>query len=108
MNPLALTMGDPAGIGGELSLKTWLALHHTGPVFLVLDDPDRLERLARDLGLTVPIRQVASPSEAVGVFDTALPVLPVPLAVTPVPGEPNPCQRSSHRRLDRAGNKSWP
>ena len=32
MNPLALTMGDPAGIGGELSLKTWLALRHTGPV----------------------------------------------------------------------------
>ena len=74
MNPLALTMGDPAGIGGELSLKTWLALRRTGPVFLVLDDPDRLEGLARDLGFAVAIRQVASPFEAVGVFDTALPV----------------------------------
>ena len=42
MNPLALTMGDPAGIGGELSLKTWLSLHHTGPAFVVLDDPARL------------------------------------------------------------------
>jgi 4-hydroxythreonine-4-phosphate dehydrogenase len=90
MNPLALTMGDPAGIGGELSLKTWLALHHTDQVFFVLDDPDRLERLARDLGLTIPIRRVASPLEAVDVFNMALPVLPVPLAVTPVHGEPNP------------------
>ena len=45
MNPLALTMGDPAGIGG-ISLKTWLALHHTVRI-PVLDDPDRLERLAR-------------------------------------------------------------
>ena len=28
--PLALTMGDPAGIGGELSLRAWLALRSTG------------------------------------------------------------------------------
>jgi 4-hydroxythreonine-4-phosphate dehydrogenase len=90
MNSLALTMGDPAGIGGELSLKTWLALRHTGPVFLALDDPARLQRLAHDLGLAVPIRQVSNPARAAEIFETALPVLPVPLAATPVPGQPNP------------------
>jgi 4-hydroxythreonine-4-phosphate dehydrogenase len=90
MNPLALTMGDPAGIGGELSLKTWLALRHTGPRFLALADPTRLERLARDLGLTVPVRKVAGPAAAAELFDKALPVLPVLLAATPVPGRPNP------------------
>jgi 4-hydroxythreonine-4-phosphate dehydrogenase len=90
MNPLALTIGDPAGIGGELTLKAWLALRRTGPIFLALDDPARLERLADDLGLTVPIQQVADPAEAAEIFGTALAVLPVPLAATPVPGKPNP------------------
>ena len=38
--PLALTMGDPAGIGGELTLAAWeRARHGAGPVFVVLDDP---------------------------------------------------------------------
>jgi len=90
MKPFALTMGDPAGIGGELSLKAWLALHETGRCFIALDDPGRLERLARDLGLTVPVRQIRDASEAVRVFRTALPVLAVPLALIPVPGQPNP------------------
>ena len=89
MQPLALTMGDPAGIGGELTLKTWLALRHTGPAFFVLDDPVRLERLARDLGLTVPIRRAATLAEAAS-FADALSVLPIPLAAEPVPGIPNP------------------
>jgi 4-hydroxythreonine-4-phosphate dehydrogenase len=89
MNPLALTMGDPAGIGGELSLKTWVALRYTGPIFLALDDPARLQHLAGKLGFSVPIRQVAGPAEAAEVFATALPVLPVGLATTPVPGQPD-------------------
>ena len=90
MNPLALTMGDPAGIGGELTLKTWLTLHHAGPAFIVLDDPARLQRLAHDLNLNVPIRQVTNAASAPETFATALPVLSVPLAAVPVPGEPNP------------------
>ena len=50
MKPLALTMGDPAGIGGELTLRTWLALRGGGRPFVALDDPARLERLARAMG----------------------------------------------------------
>jgi 4-hydroxythreonine-4-phosphate dehydrogenase len=89
MKPLALTMGDPAGIGGELSLKAWLALRDTGRVFVVLDDPGRLQWLARDLGLAVLVRLVRDVAEAGEIFRTALPVLPVPLAAIPVPGQPD-------------------
>ena len=89
MKPLALTMGDPAGIGGEISLKAWLALRDTALVFVALDDPARLERLAREMGLAVPVRPVANAGEAGAVFPSALPVLPVPLAVAPVAGKPN-------------------
>ena len=89
MKPLALTMGDPAGIGGELSLKAWLALRKTGSTFVLLDDPERLERLARHMGLAVPIRTVEDAASAVAVFRSALPVWPVPLSAIPVPGRPD-------------------
>jgi 4-hydroxythreonine-4-phosphate dehydrogenase len=86
-------MGDPAGIGGELTLKAWLALRRTGPAFVVLDDPARLRLLADVLGLGVPVQEVASAGEAV--FADALPVLAVPLAVEPVPGQPDPANATA-------------
>jgi 4-hydroxythreonine-4-phosphate dehydrogenase len=89
MRPLALTMGDPAGIGGELSLRAWLALRGGGPCFVVLDDPERLAALADALALAVPISTLASLDEAVGVFATALPVVPITLANAPRAGHPD-------------------
>ena len=44
--PLAVTMGEPAGVGGELSLKAWLARQEAMRPFFVLDDPARLGELA--------------------------------------------------------------
>jgi 4-hydroxythreonine-4-phosphate dehydrogenase len=90
MKPLALTMGDPAGIGGELTLRAWLALRTVGPSFVALDDPDRLEQLAARMGLDVPVQFVNDVDAAGAPFASALPVLPVRLAATPVPGQPNP------------------
>jgi 4-hydroxythreonine-4-phosphate dehydrogenase len=82
-------MGDPAGIGGELTLRAWLALRNGSQRFVALDDPERLAALAHALSLDVPISTVASPDDARGVFPTALPVLPVKLANTPQPGHPD-------------------
>lgn len=89
--PLALTMGDPAGIGGDITLKAWLRQEREQiPPFVVLDDPDRLEALARRLGLCVPVAEVTSPEEGLSLFDQALPVIPVSLAARAVPGQPDP------------------
>ena len=85
MKPLALTMGDPAGIGGELTLRAWQALHRDGPCFVALDDPDRLSELSPE----VPIMMVISPEAARAAFATALPVLPIELPVPPRPGHPD-------------------
>ena len=89
MRPLALTMGDPAGIGGELSLKAWLARRTARP-FVALDDPDRLADIARALHLDVPIRIVNAAAAAGAVFREALPVLPVRLVAPVRPGIADP------------------
>ena len=95
MQPLALTMGDPAGIGGELSLRAWLALRHTPHRFVLLDDPDHLRRLAASLHLDVPIVTLSCPAEAPACFPDALPVLPVPLAAPAKPGHPDPANATA-------------
>jgi 4-hydroxythreonine-4-phosphate dehydrogenase len=91
--PLALTMGDPAGIGGELTVRAWLArrdplvvARRTAWPFVALDDPDRLAAIAAALGLDVPIRAVATAAEAAAVFADALPVLPLRLGAPTRPG----------------------
>ncbi len=89
MKPLALTMGDPAGIGGELTLRAWHALRASGPRFLALDNPERLRGLARALGLEIPIVAVDLAGQAAEAFPDALPVLAVPLFASPLPGRPD-------------------
>jgi 4-hydroxythreonine-4-phosphate dehydrogenase len=89
MLPLALTMGDPAGIGGELTLRAWQALRSQPRCFVALDDPDRLAALAAAIRCDVPIRTVADTTAATETFRDALPVLPVRLAVPAVPGQPD-------------------
>jgi len=88
--PLAITMGEPAGIGGELTLKAWLARQPAARPFFALDDAARLASLARTLGLDVPLREIAGPAEAAATFATALPVLPVRLRAPVRPGQPDP------------------
>lgn len=101
--PLALTMGEPAGIGGELGLRAWLALRGCGPVFVALDDPARLAGLAEALGLDVPVETVASPADAARVFARALPVLPVALARPARAGHPDAANAASTiASIDRA------
>jgi 4-hydroxythreonine-4-phosphate dehydrogenase len=101
--PLALTMGEPAGIGGELTLRAWLALRGMGPVFVALDDPARLAELAKLLGLDVSIEIVASAADAAAVFARALPVLPVALAIPARAGHPDPANAAATiASIDRA------
>ncbi len=101
---LALTMGDPAGIGGELTVRAWRALRHSGPAFAAIDDPARLAG---------PVRVVQTLAEAAEVFPEALPVLPQPLVAAAVPGRPDranaaPVIASIERavRLAQAGEAS--
>lgn len=89
--PLAITMGEPAGIGGELVLKAWLARNRCRlPSFFTIDDPRRLVETAQGLGVTIPLRAIAEAEDAASVFPHALPILPEPLVELVQPGRPNP------------------
>jgi 4-hydroxythreonine-4-phosphate dehydrogenase len=77
--PLALTMGDPAGIGGEITLKAWKLGPAAVPPFCIIDSAERLRKVARDLDWDIPIRSIEDASEALAIFPHALPVLDMPV-----------------------------
>ncbi len=86
--PLALTLGDPAGVGPEIVVKAWRALGASGPAFMVIGDADILA--AAPGGTDVPIARVTRPSEAASAFSVALPVLHMPLQTQVVAGRADP------------------
>ena len=89
--PLALTMGEPAGIGGEISLMAWQQRRQWQlPPFFLIDDLNRITRLADLLSWNVSIREIDDPAQAVELFDQALPVLHQELAVKTTPGQADP------------------
>ncbi|WP_316977437.1 4-hydroxythreonine-4-phosphate dehydrogenase PdxA [Shumkonia mesophila] len=96
--PLALTMGEPAGVGGEVTLGAWLRRDAAMPCFFVIDDAARLQSLSARLGLKVPIERIDAPEEAVRIFPAALPVLDRPLGIEILPGKPAPAAAEAVRR----------
>jgi 4-hydroxythreonine-4-phosphate dehydrogenase len=88
--PLALTMGEPAGIGGEIALRAWLGRGDGLPLFYLRDDPSRVAELAARLDWPVAVRAIADPGEAIAVFDSALPVAPIGPKPRGRPGYPDP------------------
>lgn len=83
--PLALSLGDPAGVGPEIVAKAWAELKNNGPAFMVVGDAQSL----RAVSGAPPVRVVTGPKQAAGVFGEAIPVLDLPLQSPVVAGQPN-------------------
>ncbi|MGJ4900515.1 4-hydroxythreonine-4-phosphate dehydrogenase PdxA [Bradyrhizobium sp. HKCCYLS2058] len=87
--PLALTLGEPAGIGPDITLQAWLRRTEFGlPPFYVRGDPAFLAQRARLLDLPVTVDEVR-PEQAAQAFGTVLPVVSTGHAVTALPGRPD-------------------
>ena len=84
--PLAISAGDPAGVGAEIIAKAWRALRHGGPAFVVIGDA----QLLASAGGGVKVRTVTRPQEAAQAFADALPVIDIPLLSAVVSGRPSP------------------
>ncbi len=73
---LVVSLGDPAGVGPELIAAAWAA-RDAGqlPPFVVAGGAEVLAAAAQSRGLSVPIREVFHPAEALECFEFVLPVL---------------------------------
>lgn len=97
-----MTMGDPAGIGPELALRAWLRRVEIGAPFFVIADPAALRDLARQLALDVPLA-VSEPDRAAGIFERALPVVPLAAPAAATPGQPSSAfARATIESIERA------
>lgn len=86
---LALTSGEPAGVGPDITLAAWLLrTERRLPPFFVTGDADLLRARADQLGLVVPIAE-CTPEEALSLFPVALPVVPAGPRATAAPGRPD-------------------
>ncbi|MGD9668242.1 MAG: 4-hydroxythreonine-4-phosphate dehydrogenase PdxA [Hyphomicrobiaceae bacterium] len=89
--PLAVTMGDPAGIGLELTAMAWHRRHSDHiPPFAFYGCAAALGARAHEVGMALPLRVVTEPRDAMPTFDAALPVIDIPLIARPVPGVASP------------------
>ena len=93
--PIAMTMGEPAGIGVEIALKTWARRSvYDLPPFYLIADPAHVDVVAKSLkkslgnapGPTLSFAEIVDPAEALDRFETGLPVFPHPLAKKVRPG----------------------
>jgi 4-hydroxythreonine-4-phosphate dehydrogenase len=86
---LALTLGEPAGIGPDIAIAAWLQRRALGlPPFYLLADPDFVDRRARQVGGDATLA-VVEPSAAAATFDRALPVVDIGLDITAEAGRPD-------------------
>jgi 4-hydroxythreonine-4-phosphate dehydrogenase len=89
--PLAIALGDPAGIGPEVILGAWLRLRaeRRAPPAFVVGGPAVLRRAAEALGIDCPIVPIADPAEALFASAAGLPVM-AGLDAPWTPGAPSP------------------
>jgi len=87
--PLALTSGEPAGIGPDITLEAWLRRSELKlPPFYLLGDLDLLRDRAKTLGLDVKLADVGV-EDALATFADALPVVATGSVATARPGQPD-------------------
>lgn len=93
--PLALTLGEPAGIGPDITISAWLRRRELNlPAFYLLGDEALIARRAKALGADIRIVSV-SPGEAVAAFTDALPVVATGERATAEPGKPDASSASA-------------
>ncbi len=89
--PIAVTMGDPAGISTEITAQAWISRQQNGlSPFFVLTRGSLFEKLGQYSDIQCPIENIDSPIEAMDAFENALPVIELPDEIVSHPGQPAP------------------
>ncbi|GGA92727.1 4-hydroxythreonine-4-phosphate dehydrogenase [Brucella endophytica] len=88
MLPLAVSGGDPSGVGPEIAIAAWKRREAENiPAFFLIADPDLIAARARSLGETIPIK-ICEPEEAAALFGDFLPIVPLKNRQIDSPGKP--------------------
>jgi 4-hydroxythreonine-4-phosphate dehydrogenase len=91
---LAVSLGDPAGIGPEVVAKAWDSRRTLDlPPFVAVGDPRSLSQVWDG-----PVAILSNPAEAIDAFEHGLPLLAVPAAASGLPGQPTTA--GAHCSLD--------
>jgi len=85
--PLAVTMGDPAGIGPEITVKAWQSLRSEDCPFFVIGCIDSLTNACSEIGMPAP-KAITAAAQTHEIFEDALPVMPIDCAAV-TPGNPD-------------------
>ena len=93
-NPLAVSLGDPAGIGPEVIAKCWDNRQAFGvPPFVAIGDPGSIAAVWDG-----PLEMIDDPAQADEAFDYALPVIQIVPLQGDTPGHPS--MAGAHLSLD--------
>jgi len=88
-SPLALTAGEPAGIGPDITIKAWLRRAELGlSPFYLIGDARYIAQRAEQFGVKIAVA-TATPEETYSIFPKALPVVDCGVAVTAKAGKPD-------------------
>jgi 4-hydroxythreonine-4-phosphate dehydrogenase len=97
IKPLALTSGEPAGIGPDIAIAAWLRRSELKlPAFYLAGDRDFFSERAKILGLDVRLKDVRA-EDAVAAFPDALPIVSTGDKATAHPGQPD--ERSANAAI---------
>jgi 4-hydroxythreonine-4-phosphate dehydrogenase len=87
--PLALTSGEPAGIGPDITIEAWLRRDELKlPPFYLLGDLELIRDRAKTLGRDIRLAEVRA-EDALATFANALPVVSTGSVATARPGQPD-------------------
>ena len=87
-NLVVLTMGDPSGIGTEITIKSWKSKKIKTP-FFVIHDPLYVEKIIKKMGVKVKIKIIDHPKDALKCFNNYLPVFAIKIDKKTKLGFPN-------------------
>jgi len=86
--PIALTMGDPAGIAPEITAMAWKFYRDTNIRFFLIGHPETIQKALCNISLPNPIK-INHPDQCMSAFAQGLPVLPLTLPRQVKPGQPD-------------------
>lgn len=91
--PIAITMGDPSGISGEIVFKSWIKRKQKKvPPFFLIDDIFRLSVLSEKMKKKIPLKQIENVINIDDLFVSHLPVLQIGTQIDAKLGYPKPSQ----------------